>query len=111
MPIKRLENLLNSSNDAGLGEIIRHARDMGELLDSLRSSLAADQGDNIIAANVRDDGELVVLASSSAWASRLRFETEALMQAARNAGVDVSTCSVRVSRGASDSGQGASRRK
>jgi hypothetical protein len=66
MPIKRLENLLNPNDDGGLGEIIRHARDMGELLQCLQQQLPEEFAANIIAANVRDDGELIVLASSPA---------------------------------------------
>lgn len=100
MPIKRLENLLNPSNDGGLADIVRHARDMGELVQWLQMSLSAEQAGSIVAANIRDDGELIVLVSSSAWASRLRFETEALMAAARRSGAKVSSCNVRVSRSA-----------
>jgi len=99
MPIKRLENLLNPNNDGGLGDIIRHAQDMGELGQSLQPQLPEESAANIIAANVRDDGELVVLASSPAWAAKLRFEADVLMAAARRSGAEVSSCRVRVSRG------------
>ena len=51
----------------------------------------------IVAANVRDDGALIVIAASSAWANRLRFETEALLEAARSVGVNAHTCRIRVS--------------
>ncbi len=98
MTAKSLENLLKPSNDGGLGEIIQHARDMGELVQSLQMSLSPDQAGSIVAANIRGDGELVVLAASSAWASRLRFETDALIEAARKTGAEVTSCSVRVSR-------------
>ena len=98
MPAKRLENLLNPSNDGGLGEIVRHARDMGELVQMLQLSLPPDQAGSIVAANIRDDGELVVLAASSAWASRLRFETDRLIDAAKQTGASVESCTVRVSR-------------
>jgi len=83
---------------------------MGELVGRLQASLAADQGDSIIAANIRDDGELVVLVSSSAWASRLRFETDTLIDAARTTGANVSACTVRVSRASSDAGHSQSSR-
>lgn len=99
MPIKLLENLLNSNNDGSLGDIIKHARDMGVLVSALQSSLPDDEAAAVIAANIRDDGELIVLCSSSAWASRLRFETDTLMHAARGTGAMVESCSVRVSRG------------
>ncbi len=98
MPIKRLQNLLNPSENGGLGEIIRHAQDMGELVHILQKSLPDDVAASIIAANIRDGGELVVLASSPAWAAKLRFEADALIDAARRAGAQVSKCTVRVSR-------------
>jgi len=58
----------------------------------------ADEARSVIAANIRDDGELVVLASSPAWAAKLRFEAEALMTAARQSGAEVTSCTVRVNR-------------
>ena len=98
MPIKRLENLLNPNDDGGLGDIIRHARDMGELLQCLQKQLPGESAENILSANVRDDGELVVLASSPAWAAKLRFEADSLMAAARQSGANGTSFKVRVSR-------------
>ena len=68
MPVKSLEDLLNPSNDNSLSDVIQHARDMGDLVQILQDSLPAEQRAAISAANIRADGELVVLASSSAWA-------------------------------------------
>ena len=99
MPIKHLGNLLKPNKDGGLGDIIRHARDMGELVCALQRSLPADEAAAVIAANIRDDGELVILCSSSVWASRLRFETATLLRAARNTGAKADRCTVRVGRG------------
>ena len=98
MSVKSLENLLNLNGDGGLGDIIRHARDMGELVSALQSCLPADEARSVVAANIRGDGELVVLASSPAWAAKLRFEAESLMTAARQTGTEVTSCTVRVSR-------------
>ena len=98
MPIKRLENLLKPNKDGGLGEIIRHARDMGELVQSLQRQLPDETAASILAANIRDDGELVILASSPAWAAKLRFEADALLAVARKTGATVTTCTVRVNR-------------
>jgi len=99
MPFKRLQNLLNPNDDGELGNIIRHAQDMGDLIQVLQEALPGESQGSIIAASIRDNGELVVLASSSAWAAKLRFDVECLMQAARNSGAEVSTCKVRVNRG------------
>ena len=67
--------------------------------EALRCKPMGDVGQVVpVAANIRDDGTLVVLASSSAWAARLRFESERLMAAARGSGKTVLSCSVRVGR-------------
>lgn len=96
--MKSLENLLKTSKDKGLAKVIEHARDMGDLVQILQDALPEDQRGAVSAANIRDDGELVVLASSSAWASRLRFETDRLVAAVAASGKEVSGCSVRVAR-------------
>jgi hypothetical protein len=71
---------------------------MDALRQALQKALPEDHANSIAAANIRDDGQLVILAKSSAWASRLRFETEALIEAARATGADVMSCTVRVTR-------------
>ena len=98
MAVKSLENLLNPSKDGDLASIVRRAQDMGELAGALAAAVSPDEGASILAANVRDDGELVILCRSPAWASRLRFAEDALLAAARAAGANVSRCSVRVAR-------------
>ena len=99
MPLKSLENLLNREGRNGLGDVVRKAREMDDLVKRLQASLGAEAGAHIRAANIRDDGTLVVLASSPAWASRLRFEADRLLAAARESGAAVETCKVRVSQG------------
>ena len=71
---------------------------MGALTDAIKNSLPPDYGAAILAANVRDETNLVVICQSSAWASRLRFEKDRLLEAARSTGARVEDCSVRVSR-------------
>ncbi len=97
MTEKDLKKLLNPNNDGELAGVIRRAREMGELTHILCESLPGEYAGAIAAANVRADGSLVVIASSPAWASRLRYETDALLLAARDAGREVSQCRVRVS--------------
>ena len=97
MSSQELKNLLNSFDNGDLADIVRRAREMGELTAVLSEALPADQSEAIVAANLRDDGALVVIAASSAWASRLRFETDTLLEAARSVGIDAHTCRVRVS--------------
>jgi hypothetical protein len=100
MSIKSLENLLNPNDDGGLADIVRHAQDMGELVTALQRALPEDMAQSIRAANIRDDGELVILAASSAWAAKLRFEADRLMEAARQTGTEVTSSKIRVSRDA-----------
>jgi hypothetical protein len=71
---------------------------MDRLGEALRRVLPADESCGILAANLRDDGELVILAASPAWAAKFRFEAEGLMEAARATGATVTSCRVRVSR-------------
>ena len=98
MSMKSLENLLKTSQDKGLGDVIQHAQDMGDLVQILQDALPAEQRVAIAAAKLRDDGELVVLAASSAWAARLRYETDMLLAAAKAVGKSAERCTVRVAR-------------
>ena len=97
MTAKSLEKLLKPSHSGDLGDVIRRAHAMGELTTALASALPAELAEGIVAANIRDNGELVIICRSSAWASRLRFETESILDAARQTGAEVSSCMVKVS--------------
>lgn len=97
MASNELKKLLNPSTGGDLGDIVKRAREMGELTHALCKGLPEEYAGAIVAANVRKDGDLVVIAASSAWASRLRYESDALLAAARDAGLNPSTCRIRVS--------------
>ena len=77
--------------------MVERAQSMAELAGCLSAALPDELKAGIRAANVRDDGELIVIADSPAWAARLRFEEEKLLAAARDAGEQVETIRVRVS--------------
>ena len=96
MSIIRLENLLKARASGTLGKIIQRAQNMDELTTALQAVLPADARHNLLAANLREDGELVLVCASSAWASRLRFESASLMETARKAGLTVTRCRVSV---------------
>jgi hypothetical protein len=98
MSITRLDKLLKSGCADRLDKIVRHAQDMGDLAQTLRSVLGADAASHLLAANLRDHGELVLICSSSSWAARMRFESELLLEAARQAGVKADRCCVKVAR-------------
>jgi hypothetical protein len=97
MAENELKNLLSSCSDGDLASVIRRARELGELTDALSRALPEDCAGAVVAANLREDGNLVVIAASSAWASRLRYEADTLLEAARDAGLNPVACRVRVS--------------
>ena len=105
MTVKQLGNLLNSNGNGDLGALVRRARDMGKLTEALYVALPGELAGSLVAANIRDDRELVVICRSSAWASRLRFEEASLIDAARAHGVSVDKVSVRVARVDYNSGE------
>ena len=98
MAAKKLGNLLNANKNGDLGNLVRRARDMGELTAALAGALPAELAGGLIAANIRGDSELVLICPSSAWASRLRFEETTLVKAAQSHGISVDKVSVRVAR-------------
>jgi hypothetical protein len=98
MPVKKLDNLLKSAENPRLGKLIQRAQNMDSLTTAIKSGLEEDLADNLMAANLHDDGLLVLICSTPAWASRLRFEADALLAIARATGAKVHTCHVKVSR-------------
>jgi hypothetical protein len=98
MALTRLEKLLQAPGGSPLGKVIRRASEMDDLAARLRAALDPETAPHLIAANLREDGELAVVCSSAAWAARLRFESDALVAAARSAGLEAHRCSVKVAR-------------
>jgi len=97
MSIIRLEKLLKTGSDGALEEIIQRAQNMHDLTGAIRAVLPVDARSSLLGANLRENGELVLICSSSSWAARLRFESDQLIEAARLTGVDVNKCKVKVS--------------
>ena len=98
MASKHIGNLLNPSNNAELAKSLKRSAEIGRLTADLSEALPAEMASAILSASVGDDKVLCLRVSSSAWASRLRFETERLEAAARKAGVEISGVNVRVGR-------------
>ena len=98
MTLKRLDKLLNSNGSNPLENLVHHAQNMDDLAARLRAAMSDQAADAIVAANMRDGGELVVICRSSAWAARLRFETDRLIEAARAHGHEPARCRIRVGR-------------
>jgi hypothetical protein len=98
MSSKHIGDLLNLSNNAELSTALKRSAAIGQLTMQLAERLPADMGAAILAAAIGDDGVLTVKTTSSAWASRLRFESAALIDAATAAGHKVRDVKVRVGR-------------
>jgi hypothetical protein len=98
MSMIRLENLLKSGTSDSLEGIVRRARELGELTVALRAALDPEAAPHLLAANLRDDAELVLICSTPAWAARIRFDSEALLRAAEAAGAAAKRCTVKVRR-------------
>lgn len=99
MPIVRLGTLLQSGSGDRLDKLVKHSRNMGNLSQILRAALPDDVAPHLLAANLREPGELVLICSSSPWAARLRFESESLLKAANKVGIKAHSCTVKVGRG------------
>ena len=97
MSIIRLEKLLKTGAGGALEDIVQRAQDMDDLTAAIRSVLPDEAQASLLAANLRENGELVLMCSSSSWAARLRFESDQLIKAARLMGADVDKCRVKVS--------------
>mgnify|MGYP001822257708 FL=1 len=98
MPVTKLEDLLKKDAASGLQKIIQTAQNMDSLTGALRAAEPREVTEHIVAANVRADGELIIICSSSAWAARLRFESESLLEVAHGAGFAARSMRVTVTR-------------
>lgn len=104
MPSIRIGQLLDSDPSGRLDKIVRRAREMGDLTVRLKAALAEPAASQLLAANIHDDGSLVVICSSASWAARLRFESERLLAAAAEAGVHADRLRVRVASASKEPG-------
>ena len=95
MSVKSLKNLLQP-NKSKLGRIVRQASAMLSLAERLSEALPESDRVGLVAANINKKGELVILTDTAARASRLRFHTQTLLKCARDAGLDVQQCRVRL---------------
>jgi predicted nucleic acid-binding Zn ribbon protein len=68
---------------SAIAGLAREAEAATGLVDELRAALDPPLAEALAGARLREDGTLVVLAASSAWAARLRFEGERLLEGCR----------------------------
>jgi len=69
--------------DSQLGALARAASERLDLADCARRQLPGELAAAIVSCNLRPDGTLVVTAGSPEWASRLRFEADAILAGCR----------------------------
>lgn len=96
MPPQKLDDLLKSCKNRELAQIVERADAIGALTAALQAALPAELANSLVAANVDAAGELVVVARSPAFAARLRFERDALIEAAGSAGEPAKSLKLRV---------------
>jgi hypothetical protein len=92
---KSLSDLIFQPGSA-VGDLARKAAATEDLAGALRRALAPELAAELRSASLRDDGTLVVLAASPAWAARLRFEEPALLACCRGSHPAVARLRVRV---------------
>jgi hypothetical protein len=92
---KSLSELLASSGSP-LGDLADIAAQKVALSEQMRKQLPDSLAGGFVHCNIRDDGTLAVIASSSEWAARLRFETELFTRICTDQGVSISGIKVTV---------------
>jgi hypothetical protein len=92
---KSLSDIIASS-DGALSGLAREARLREDLSTYLRKHLPEPLTGGFLHCNLRDEGLLVVLATSPEWASRLRFEADRIRQICADQGTEVTSVRVRV---------------
>lgn len=97
-PMKKLDTLLGRTDQSALGRLAAKAGRMDALLKAVTAAVPDELAPGVVALNLRDSGELVLLCRSAAYASRVRFEADAIQAAAREAGFTTDRVVVRVSR-------------
>lgn len=98
MASKQIGELLNLKNNGELGRTLKRSEEIGQLTRALADALPEDLGASVLSASTNEEGTLEIRANSSAWAARLRFEEDTLLEVARQHGVDARSVRVRVGR-------------
>ena len=98
MSAKHIGDLLKPNDNGGLGTTLKRTQRIAELTSVLSGALGGDAGRSIVSASVDDRNVLHVKTSSSAWAARLRFDSDRLLAAAGDAGWPASSLKVQVGR-------------
>ena len=98
MATVRLKNLLDAASAGPLQKVVQNAQIMDELTTRVRASLEPELAAALVAASIRDDQDLVLIAATPAWAARLRYAANTALETAAAAGFSAARCRVIVSR-------------
>ncbi len=99
MSTKQPKSLSEIVSGAGspLQNLAARAEKRLALADFLRRGLTDELADHILAANLHQDGCLVVLTDAPEWAARLRFESGLLLSLCRQKHPEATQAKIRVS--------------
>lgn len=89
---------------SAIGDLAQKAAAAEDLATRLRKALDPALAQALRAARVREDGTLVLMAESPAWAARLRFEAPRLLEACRSCAPTARCVQVRVAGSAKPEG-------
>ncbi|HKK22580.1 MAG TPA: DciA family protein, partial [Pseudohaliea sp.] len=92
MKEKKLGHIL-SRPDSPLAGLVQRARALETLTAAVRAALPEEVRAHLVSAAPREDGTLVLVTESSAWAARLRFSSDEARAAARRYGAPVESVS------------------
>ena len=98
MSAKHIGDLLKPNDNGGLAATLKRTQRIAELTSVLSAALGGEAGASIVSASVDDSRVLHVKTSSSAWAARLRFDSDKLLAAASDGGWPASSLKVQVGR-------------
>jgi len=98
MSAKHIGDLLKPNDNGGLAATLERTQRIAELTSTLSAALGGEAGRSIVSASVDERRVLHVKTRSSAWAARLRFEGDRLLEAASNGGWPASSLKVQVGR-------------
>lgn len=89
---------LVSSEDSQIGQLAQEARSRLELADHIRTGLPAELSAEMTTCALDENRILIVRASNPAWASRLRFESERMLDLCRQRHPETRSVKVKVTR-------------
>ncbi len=101
---RRLSDLFGEPDNA-LGRLASEARHRSALSDRIKACLPVNLAGQLLSCGLAEDGTLTVLVSAPEWASRLRFESDNMLEAVRRDGYAAARVRIKVYASAASPGQ------